>query len=123
MKLPFQVANVRKPLVSVKRMVEKGNKVQFGPGNSDNYIVNGGTGDGLMLKPTGRGCYVMQVRFAGGEPTEIVVDSGAEEHVCPYEWGQQFGITEPKVWMQFKRASGSNIEHFGSRDVMMESPF
>ncbi len=35
-----KVADVKKPLLSVKRIVEKGNKVSFGPGIEDNYIVH-----------------------------------------------------------------------------------
>ena len=37
----------------------------------------------------------MKVSFAGDRETEITVDSGAEESVCPYEWVEQFGIQEP----------------------------
>eukprot|EP00973_Karenia_brevis_P038942 5376048-Karenia_brevis.AAC.1 len=40
-----------------------------------------------MMIPNGRGSYVLKVDFAGGGPTEITVDSGAEESVCPWEWG------------------------------------
>eukprot|EP00973_Karenia_brevis_P009006 1219967-Karenia_brevis.AAC.1 len=61
MSLNFQVAAVSKPLLAVKRIVEKGNHVSFGP------------------------------EFVGGGKTEVTVDSGAEESVCPWEWGQQFG--------------------------------
>ena len=38
--LRFQVADVKKPLMSVKRIVEEGNHVGFGPGEEDNYILN-----------------------------------------------------------------------------------
>ena len=38
--LKFQVADVRKPLMSVKRITEKGNFVSFGPADKDNFIVN-----------------------------------------------------------------------------------
>ena len=34
--LKFQVAAVRKPLVSVRRIIEKGNSVHFGPEDADN---------------------------------------------------------------------------------------
>ena len=79
--LGFQVADVKKPLISVRRIGEKGNHVSFGPKEEDNYIINKETGDKMMLKPNGKGSYLMQVRFAGGEATEITVDSGAEENV------------------------------------------
>ena len=65
----------------------------------------------------------MKVEFLGGEATEITVDSGAEENVCPYEWGWQFQTREPKKWMRFKNASGGDIEHWGERDVIVSSPF
>jgi hypothetical protein len=39
-KMSFQVAQVKKPLVAVKRIVEKGNYVCFGPEEGDNYIKN-----------------------------------------------------------------------------------
>ena len=58
-----------------------------------------------------------------GEDTEIVVDSGAEESVCPLEWGSQFGIREADRWMKFKNASGGEIRHYGHRDVFVTSPF
>eukprot|EP00973_Karenia_brevis_P072759 10104940-Karenia_brevis.AAC.1 len=77
--LDFQVAEVSKPLLAVKGIVEKGNRVIFGPGKEDNFILNSKTGDKLMMIPNGRGSYVLKVNFVGGGPTEITVDSGAEE--------------------------------------------
>ena len=59
--------------------------VQFGPQAEDNYIINKVSGNKLMLKPNGKGSYLMQVSFNHGTATEITVDSGAEENVCP--WG------------------------------------
>ena len=38
--LLFQVCDVRKPLVSVKRICEKGNIIQFGPSKKDSFIMN-----------------------------------------------------------------------------------
>ena len=89
MKLGFQVADVKKPLISVKSIVEKGNLVQFGPGSQDNYILNRKSGDKMVLRPNGRGSYIMDVQLVGGGKTEITVDSGAEENECPKEWGGQ----------------------------------
>ena len=56
----------------------------FGPQEEDNYILNKATGQKMMLQPRGRGSYVMEVQFVGGEKTTITVDSGAEESVCPW---------------------------------------
>ena len=88
MSLRFQVADVKKPLMSVKRIVEQGDHVGFGPGEGDNYMLNKESGSKMILKCNGKGSYLMQVRFLGGEKTEITVDSGAEEKVCPWEWGK-----------------------------------
>ena len=123
MKLRFQVADVKKPLMSVKRIVEQGNHVGFGPGEGDNYILNKESCNKMALKSNGKGSYLMQVRFVGGEKTEITVDSGAEENVCPWEWGKQFKMVDADTWMHFRDASGGTIPHHGRRDVLVESPF
>jgi hypothetical protein len=121
--LGFQVADVKKPLISVKRIVEKGNYVSLGPEKIDNFILNKVTGDKMMLKSNGKGSYLMDVSFVGGGRTEITVDSGAEENVCPWGWGEHFEVKPADRWMSFKNASGGSIEHFGKRDVLVSSPF
>ena len=65
----------------------------------------------------------MDVNFVGGEKTEITVDSGAEENVCPWDWGRQFGMRPAEKYLNFRNASGGWIEHFGSRDVVVGSSF
>ena len=77
----------------------------------------------MMLVPNGKGSYVMQVRFKDGDNTEITVDSGAEESVCPWDWGLHFGTKPIEGWMNFRDASGNPIEHYGKRDVLVTSPF
>ena len=123
MSLSFQVADVQKPLVSVKRIAEKGNHLAFGPGEEDNYIVSKSTGDKLILRPNGKGSYLMDVYFVDGGKTEITVDSGAEESVCPWSWGTQFEVRPAERWMTFKNASGGIINHYGTREVKVVSPF
>ena len=49
----FQVTDVRKPLLSVSRLCEQGNLVQFGPRDSDNYIQNVAGGQKLRLERRG----------------------------------------------------------------------
>ena len=63
----FQVADVKKPLLAVKRIIEKGNHVTFGPSPEDNYILNKSIGDKMMPQGKGKGSYLMQVKFVGGE--------------------------------------------------------
>ena len=67
----------------------------------------------------------MEVRFNGGGPTEITVDSGAEENVCPWEWGSEFATKPPGAGMErnFKSASGESIKHYGERNVRVIAIF
>ena len=82
-KVDFQVAAVKKPLISVKRICEKGNRVCFGPEEKANYVVNTKTNKKVLLRPNGKGSYLLDAKFKGGENISGVVDSGAEENVCP----------------------------------------
>ena len=119
----FQVADVAKPLMSVRRITEKGNKVCFGPNGADNYIESVQTGDRIPLRTSQQGSYLMQVRLSSGERADITVDSGAEENVCPYEFGKCFGLQTPKKWLSLRTASGAVVPHHGHREVEMVSSF
>ena len=53
------------------------------------------------------------------EKKEIVVDSGAAESVCPWEWATEFPVKEVP-WEQrrkFVNASGGRMGHYGERKV------
>lgn len=63
MGMGFQVSDVKKPLASVYRIVEKGNRVQFGPSVADNFIQNVQTGEKVFMRRKGRS-YVLDVEFA-----------------------------------------------------------
>jgi hypothetical protein len=67
MSLGFQVSDVRKPLAAVWRIAEKGNKIQFGPDDQDNFIMNIATGSKVMMKRRG-GSYVIPADFVVEEP-------------------------------------------------------
>jgi len=122
MGLCFQVTDVRKPLLAVKRITEKGNVVQFGPAENDNFIKNKLSGDKVLLRKKG-GSYIMDVSFgdAGEDWTEITVDSAAEESVCPYEWGERFGLMRVDRKMNLVNASGGKIDHYGERKVVVRT--
>ena len=105
--------------MSVKRIVEKGNRVIFAEGGS--YIINDKTGDRVELKENGRGSYVMDVDFVGGGKGRITVDSGAEENVCPRGWGERFKVNEKVAPINFRQADGSRIKHYGERMVVVTS--
>ena len=119
MKIKFQVADVKKPLMAVRRIVEGGNRVVFSEAGS--FIINDKTGDKLKLRENGRGSYIMDVDFVGGGKGEITVDSGAEESVCPRDWGSRFRIKEVLEKQKFRAANGQQIQHYGERDVFVTS--
>ena len=121
--MTFQVAEVKKPLIAAKRISEKGNNVSFGPGRDDNFIENKKTGMRIPMRETGKGSYVIDMVFNDGMSTSITVDSGAEESVCPRDWGDQFGLKEAKSKLRLVNASGGRIEHYGEREVVVKSPF
>ena len=122
MQIKFQVADVKKPLLSVKRVVDKGNVVAFGPKGEDSFIQNPKLGYRLPLRVTEGGSYMLDMTFPDGSTSAITVDSGAEENVCPRSWGSQFGL-QRSTPRNFRSASGENIKHHGSREVMFTSPF
>ena len=113
---------MRKPLLAVSRVVEKGNEVRFGPGEEGNYIRNI-EGDKVLLRPNGKGSYIFDVKFPGVSKTCITVDSGAEESVCPSSLGEQFEVTKPDKKLNLVNASGSKIIHYGQRQVQVEALF
>ena len=63
----FEVTDVKKPLMAVSRICEKGNVVQFGPDAKDNFIQNIASGDKLYMKRKGNS-YVLQGEFADASP-------------------------------------------------------
>ena len=91
--------------------------------DEDNFILNEASGDKMWLRSNGRGSYLMDVHFDGGDKTSITVDSGAEENVCPLDWGSQFHMKGVTQRMSFRNASGGEIEHHGTRDVLVTSSF
>ena len=95
----------------------------FGPEPRDSCINNKEIESRMPPRSNGKGSYLMDVNFVGGGSTEITVDSGVEQNVCPYNWGSQFGIDPPDRWMNFRNASGGYIDHLGSRRVEVVSTF
>jgi hypothetical protein len=67
MSLNFQVSDVQKPLVAVRRITEKGNIVQFGPREEDSFIQNKATGLRINMVKKG-GSYVI--------PAEMLLEEG-----------------------------------------------
>ena len=122
MSLCFQVTDVKKPLVAVTRICEKGNRVCFGPNEKDKYIQNVGSGNKIYMTKQ-RGSYVVDRQFGDGKWVQTTVDGAAEESVCPKDWGAQFGTkhVEENNKLKFVSANGGKIEHYGERRVVMNT--
>ena len=62
-------------------------------------------------------CAEDAVKWVG--TTEIVVDSAADESVCPWEWAKAFQIRDiPEARrMRLKNASGGKIQHYGENVI------
>ena len=71
--LRFQVTDVKKPLLAVRRLVERGHVVSFGPGPEDNYIQNVETSKKIPMEKRG-GSFVIKAHFV----KEICEAKGAE---------------------------------------------
>ncbi len=61
--LKFQVTDVRKPLLAVRRLVERGSAVQFGPEPEQNYVTRVETGRKIM-RDRKDGSFVIEASFA-----------------------------------------------------------
>ena len=72
MALKFQVSDVQKPLAAVRRIVERGNTVQFGPRDEDNFILNGKSGAKIFMVRRG-GSYVV--------PADMLIEEGCQRRV------------------------------------------
>ena len=124
-RIKFHVTDVHKPLLAVNQITSLGNKVTFGDdeGEHCDYIKNKHTGEVIPLRRS-RGIYLLDGHFSdNGEKVSITVDSGAEDSVCPYWFGEHFGIREDVELMEFQSASGDIIGHYGDRVITMGSPF
>ena len=63
LEMTFQVTDVKKPLLAVSRLCERGNLVQFGPEPHQNFVQNVSTGVRLALKRRGNS-WVLPGEFA-----------------------------------------------------------
>ena len=63
----FEVTDVKKPLMAVSRICEKGNIVQFGPDERQNFIQSIATGDKLYMTRRGNS-YVLSGDLANTNP-------------------------------------------------------
>ena len=62
MSMGFQVSDVQKPLAAVWRIAERGNLIQFGPQDEDNFIANKETRKKIMMVRC-NGSYIIEAEF------------------------------------------------------------
>ena len=62
MSMGFQVSDVQKPLAAVWRIAERGNLIQFGPQDEDNFIANKETRKKIMMVRR-NGSYIIEAEF------------------------------------------------------------
>ena len=67
--ITFQVTDVSKPLASVSRILDKGNRVVFSRGAEGSYIENTVTGEWMPLKEE-RGTFVLEVDWLEPEVSQ-----------------------------------------------------
>ena len=123
MRFVFHAAEVSKPLLSVKRITECSNRVHFGPSANESYIQNVATGDRVLLRETPTGSYVLDAILQETGSTEITVDSGAEDNVCPPHWAPEFPSISTGPKRAFRGADGNPIPHYGFKTVTVVSSF
>ena len=52
------------------------------------------------------------------------MDSGAEESVCPWEWGERlYGTQEASRPIIFRSAGGGYLDHYGQRKIAVTATF
>ena len=103
---------------AVCKMEEKGNRVVFEQGGG--YIEHIENGERIKIRKKG-GAYVIDVVVVGGRKEEVTIDSGAEESVCPWWWGEEAPIKAATSRISLVNASGRPIAHYGSRDVVLQA--
>ena len=118
--MTFHVTDSKRVLASVARMTEAGNEVKFGPEASDCYVRNRKTGTKLYMRKE-KNLYVLDVWFIHEDGKkvagQIVVDSGAAEHVMPKDVLMGERMIEKKSGVKFVAANGKEMEYYGRKQI------
>ena len=82
-------------MIALRRLVETGNRVEFGPGQDENYIQNVKSGKKIHMRMRKPGSYILDLdmKEKSGK-AQVCVDSGAEKSVCTVAWG---GVPDQRV--------------------------
>ena len=114
--MTFHITDANKVLASVTKMTEAGNEVYFNRRLS--YIESPGKKRAYLRKRGG--VYVLDVVFFDGENAikgEVIIDSGAADHVMPK--GMLTGVVtrEKEAGTRFVAADGGELGNYGRKDV------
>ena len=114
--MTFHLTDASKILASVNKMTETGNEVTF---NKVRSYIKSPTGKKAFLKKR-NGVYILDVIFFNGDEAvqgEVVIDSGAADHVMPR--GMLGGVVtrEKEAGIKFVAADGAEIGNYGRKDV------
>jgi hypothetical protein len=114
--MTFHLTDANKILASVNKMTASGNEVVFNKTRS--YIMSP-SGKKAYLKKR-NGVYVLDVVFFNGDEAErgeVIIDSGAADHVMPRGMLEHVITREKEAGIKFVAADGAEIGNYGRKDV------
>ena len=114
--MTFHMTDVNKILASVTKMTEVGNQVSF---NNRKSFIESPNGRRANLRKRG-GVYVLDVVFFDGEQAvrgEVIVDSGAADHVMPKGMLTGIATKEKEFGTKFVAADGGELGNYGRKEV------
>ena len=114
--MTFHLTDASKILASVNKMTETGNEVNF---NKARSYIKSPTGKKAFLKKR-NGVYVLDVIFFNGDEAvrgEVIIDSGAADHVMPRGMLGAVITREKEAGITFVAADGAEIGNYGRKDV------
>jgi hypothetical protein len=114
--MTFHLTDACKILASVNKMTETGNEVVF---NKARSFIKSPNGKKAFLKRR-NGVYVLDVIFFNGDEAvrgEVIIDSGAADHVMPRGMLEAVITREKEAGIKFVAADGAEIGNYGRKDV------
>ena len=114
--MTFHLTDASKILASVNKMAETGNEVVFSKIRS---FIKSPTGKKAFLKSR-NGVYLLDVIFFNGDEAvrgEVIIDSGAADHVMPRGMLENIVTREKEAGIKFVAADGAEIGNYGRKDV------
>ena len=115
----FNVANVKKPLAAVAKVVEAGNRVVLDPDPEKSYIENLETKEKMKLKKE-KGVYILEVKYEAGDIGKITLDSGAGVSVWPKAMKRDIKMLPKVQGLRMMAANGTEIEHIGQKIIKFQ---